>query len=132
MSENMPKRVIENGTMINLCFGETVIPALLNSTKTALAFADKLPATIRVNGTGVDFCGRIPFDLPYENEQVHNGWLNGDIDYNPEGGWFALLYGGEEESAAYDDQVTIGVIDCPLGDVARLSGSFDLVVELAE
>ena len=29
-----------------------------------------LPVSIEVSGTGIDFCGRMPFELPYLHEQV--------------------------------------------------------------
>ena len=50
---------------ISLRFGDTTGPAPLNDTETVRAFAAKLPVSIRVHGTGVGFCGRILFFLPY-------------------------------------------------------------------
>lgn len=47
--------------------------------ETALAFARKLPVAIRVSGTGIDFCGRMPLALPFEEPQVGRGWANGDV-----------------------------------------------------
>ena len=118
-------------TMITLRFGETCIPAELNDTETAQAFARHLPATISVSGTGIDFCGRMPFDLPYEESQVGRGWINGDVNYNPGGGWFALLFDDEENSRRYGDQVNMGRITGPLVALHELSGSYDLVIERA-
>ena len=118
-------------TKINLRFGETSIPVELNDTETALAFAQELPATIHVNGTGIDFCGRMPFELPYEESQVGHGWVNGDVNYNPGGGWFALLFDDEENSKRYGDQVNIGRVTGQLGVLHELSGSYDLVIERA-
>ena len=51
---------------INLVFGDTTVKAELNDTDTAQVFYEKLPLTIPVSGTGLDFCGRIPVKLPYE------------------------------------------------------------------
>lgn len=118
-------------TKVNMRFGKVSIPAELNDTETARAFASKLPTTIRVNGTGIDFCGRMPFDLPYEEEQVGRGWTNGDVNYNPGGGWFALLFDDEENSARYGDQVNMGRVTGPLDVLHKLSGSYDLVIERA-
>jgi len=129
----MPQRIIQDGTKINLKFGDVLIPAMLNQTETAKALLEKLPLTISVGGTpGIDFCGRMPFSLPYKEDQVHHGWLNGDIDYNPGGGWFAVLYGGQDESDGYSDQVTIGALTCRLEEIEQLQGSYDLAVERAE
>lgn len=116
---------------INLRFGDLPISAELNETETARAFAQKLPATIHVSGTGIDFCGRMPFDLPYEKSQVGRGWVNGDVNYNPGGGWFAVLFDDEENSMRYGDQVNMGRITGPLDALHGLSGSYDLVVERA-
>ena len=118
-------------TKINLRFGKTTIPAELNDTNTALAFAQKLPTTIRVSGTGIDFCGRMPFGLPYEESQVGCGWTNGDVNYNPGGGWFALLFDDEENSKRYGDQVNMGRVTGGLEVLHELSGSYDLVIERA-
>lgn len=118
---------------IILRFGDTVVPAQLNDTETARAFSRRLPVTIHVSGTGVDFCGRMPFSLPYEQEQVHSGWTDGDVNYNPGGGWLAVLYDGQEGSGVYGDQVVMGRIAAEdLPRLRELSGSYDLVVERAE
>lgn len=118
-------------TKINLRFGETTVQAELNDTETACAFARKLPTTIYVSGTGIDFCGRMPFDLPYEESQVGHGWTNGDVNYNPGGGWFALLFDDEENSKRYGDQVNMGHVIGQLDVLHELSGSYDLVIERA-
>lgn len=120
-------------TRIDLRFGDETIAATLNDTGTARAFAARLPVSIRVSGTGIDFCGQMPFSLPYDDAQVHHGWVNGDVNYNPGGGWFAVLHGGEEDSGRYGDQVTMGRIEeDDLARVQALEGSFVLHIELAE
>ena len=116
---------------INMKFGDVCVSAELNETETARAFAQKLPATIRVSGTGIDFCGQMPFALPYEKSQVGRGWTNGDVNYNPEGGWFALLFDDEENSKRYGDQVNMGRVIGSLEVLHKLSGSYDLVIERA-
>lgn len=84
------------GQRIIMHFGNTDVYGELNDTETAKAFAEHLPTTVHVNGTGIDFCGQMPFELPYDEEQVHHGWTNGDINYNPGGGWFAVLFDDEK------------------------------------
>ena len=113
-------------------FGDTTITGKLNDTDTAKAFAERLPLTITVSGTGIDFCGRMPGSLPYEPSQVHNGWRNGDINYNPEGGWFAILFDDEEHSERYDDQVVMGRVTDSLDVFHALRGSYDVRIELAD
>lgn len=118
-------------TKIKMRFGETTVQAELNDTETARAFAHRLPTTINVSGTGIDFCGRMPFDLPYEESQVGRGWSNGDVNYNPGGGWFALLFDDEENSKRYGDQVNMGHVIGQLDVLHELCGSYDLVIERA-
>ncbi len=118
-------------TKINMTFGEATIQAELNDTETARSFAASLPTTIHVSGTGIDFCGRMPFELPYEEAQVHSGWTNGDMNYNPGGGWFALLFDDEENSMRYGDQVNMGRVIGPLDVFHTLTGSYDLLIERA-
>ncbi len=111
--------------------GSTIIHATTNETETAQAFVDRLPCTVSVSGTGLDFCGRMPLSLPYGQEQVHHGWTNGDMNYNPGGGWFAVPFNGEEDSMRYGDQVNMGRVDA--GDLPRLhelDGSFQVRIEL--
>lgn len=118
-------------TKISMRFGETSVSAELNDTETARAFAQKLPVTIHVNGTGIDFCGRMPFELPYDDPQVGCGWTNGDVNYNPGGGWFAVLFDDEENSKRFGDQVNMGRVTDELDVLHGLSGSYDLVIERA-
>lgn len=112
-------------------FGQTEVGATLNDSETARAFAEKLPVTIRVSGTGIDLCGRMPSELPYEQRQVHRGWRDGDVNYNPGGGWFAVLFADEENSMRYGGQVNIGRVDGDLAVLRELSGSYDLSIKMA-
>lgn len=128
---SMPTRIIENGTRINMYFGETVIPGILNDSETAQALIAKLPYTVHVSRYSHDFCG-VTDELPYNEEEVHYGWLNGDIDYAINAPYFTILFADEENSEQYGDQVNIGVIDCPLSEISSLQGSYDVRIELAE
>ena len=128
----MPTRIIENGTKINIHFGDTVIPGILNDSDTAKALIEKLPYTVHMNSYSHDFCGVMPDDLPYHEEEVHYGWLNGDIDYAIDAPYFTILHSDEEISEKYGYQVNIGVITCELSKIRDLSGSYDVLIELAE
>jgi hypothetical protein len=121
----------ENGTKINIRFGEeAVITGVLNDSDTAKALIEKLPYTIRLSRYTCDFCG-VTEDLPYHEEEVHNGWLNGDIDYAIDAPYFTILFKGEEESEPYEYQVNIGVITSPISEIDALNGSYEVTVELA-
>lgn len=129
---SMPTRVLEEGTRINMHFGDTVIPGILNDSETAQALIEMLPYTVHMSHYSHDFCGVMPDELPYKEEEVHYGWLNGDIDYAINAPYFTILFADEENSEVHGDQVNIGVIDCELSRISELSGSYDVLIELAE
>ena len=128
----MPTRVIENGTRINLHFGDTILPGILNDCGTAKALIDMLPYTVHMSSYSHDFCGVMPDELPYNEDEVHHGWLNGDIDYAIDAPYFTILHSDEDISERYGYQVNIGVLDCELSQIRELSGSYDVLIELAE
>ena len=128
----MPTRLPpENGTKILLHFGDTVIPGVLNDSETAQALIAKLPYIQHMSRYSHDFCG-VTENLPYNEEEEHYGWLNGDIDYATDAPYFTILFEDQDESEIYGSQVNIGVITCPLADIAALNGSYDVVIELDE
>lgn len=128
----MPTRVIEDGTKINMYFGDTVVPGILNDSETAQALIEMLPYTVHMNRYSHDFCGVMDDPLPYKEEDVHYGWLNGDIDFATDADYFTILFEDEELSEQYGYQVNIEVIDCPLENISKLTGSYDVRIELAE
>lgn len=129
----MPTRVAPaNGTKIQMRFGDTVIPGVLNDGETARALAAMLPYKVRVSRYSHDFCGVMDDPLPYKEEDVHHGWLNGDIDFATDANYFTILFDDEEHSEQYGYQVNIGVITCELSKIAALEGSYEVLIELAE
>lgn len=127
---SMPTRLpAENGTRILLHFGDTVIPGVLNDSETAQALIAKLPYTQHMSRYSHDFCG-VTEDLPYNEEEEHYGWLNGDIDYATDAPYFTILFEDQDQSEIYGNQVNIGVITCPLAEIAALNGSYDVLIEL--
>lgn len=134
IQRNDPKiatRILDTGTKINMYFGNTIIPATLNDSETAKALIKKLPCSITLSNYGNDFCGVMNDPLPYKEEDEHYGWLNGDIDFATDGNWFTILFGGEESSDSYGNQVNIGKIDCELKKISDLKGSYSVRIELA-
>ena len=130
--KTMPTRKpMENGTKINMYFGDTVIPGVLNDSETAKALIAKLPYTQSVSRYSHDFCG-VTEELPYNEDEVHYGWLNGDIDYATNAPYFTILFEDEESSEQYGYQVNIGVITCPLETISSLDGNYEVRIELAE
>ena len=131
-NQDLPTRVIGKGTRINMHFGDTVIPGILNDSETARALIARLPLKQRMTRYQHDFCGVMEQPLPYQEEEFHYGWLNGDIDFARDGNYFAILFDDESHSEQYGHQINIGVIDCPLSKISELRGSFDVRIELAE
>lgn len=119
--------------MIELDFGGTTVKGTLNDSEAAKAFADALPITVRVSPSGMDFCGQLGRTLPYDESKVGYGWKEGDINYNPGGGWLAIFYGGEDVSSSYGDQLNIGRLEEGAVDILRgLNGTYDLTIKEVE
>lgn len=114
---------------ITMHFGDVAVSARLNDTAAARAFAALLPVTVRMSASAVGICGAAPFRLPADLASVHRGWANGDINYNPGGGWLAVFFDDEENSLRYGDQLTIGRVVGPLTLLRALTGTYDVLIE---
>ncbi|WP_229521616.1 cyclophilin-like fold protein [Paenibacillus monticola] len=126
-------RVLENGTKINMHFGDVIIPGTLNDSITAQDLISKLPYTVHVNRYSHDFCGVMDDPLEFNEEDVHYGWLNGDIDFATDADYFTILFEDEgKKSEQYGYQVNIGKIDSELSVISQLTGSYDVLIELAD
>lgn len=93
---------------IEIKVNDITIIASLNDTVAAKDFQKRLPLTITGQDSGNDYCCVLEEGL-FNAQEVQSGWKNGDI--NLSNGWFALLYGGEEESESYDNMMIIGHMD---------------------
>ena len=117
-------------TKVRLIVGSTVINAILNDTVSARDLISRLPYTVGVSRSAVDYCGRLPRPLENDKSEAQAGWKNGDISYIPGADWIAFFFGGEAESASYgDNQHIIGKVD----DISALknwpSGSIKVRIE---
>lgn len=112
---------------IKIYAGEVVIPAKLNDTAAAKDFQTRLPFVAAGNDSGIDYCC-VAKEGKYNPAERQTGWKNGDI--NLAGGWFALLYGGEEQSMSYTDMMIIGHIDTEyLPLIQQLPDTVHFVIE---
>lgn len=84
------------------------IPAVLNDTVAARDFAKRLPFTVSGFRSPVDYCCSAACGR-FDPAETQTGWKNGDISLA--GGWFAVLFGGEEQSGAYHGMMVIAHID---------------------
>ncbi len=87
--------------------GTVKLRALLNDTLAARDFEKRLPFTCSGYDSGIDYCCSAASGI-YDPLEMQTGWKNGDISLG--GGWFALLYGGEETSEEYRNMMIIGHI----------------------
>lgn len=114
---------------IKITSGDVVIPAVLNDTAAAKVFEERLPFKVTGNDSDIDYCcvAKEGKSNPAERQ---TGWKNGDI--NLAGGWFVLLYGGEEASVAYTDMMIIGHIEKEhLETLKNLPNTAEFLVESA-
>jgi hypothetical protein len=123
-------RPLESGTKISLFVGETVIPAVLNDSKSSQALIAKLPYTVRLQRYEHDYCGVMDAPLPYDEKDMQSGWLNGDIAFAVNGDYFTLLYKDEEISKQFYGIVNMGVLKAPLSVMDTLDQSVFLRIEL--
>lgn len=120
----------ERSNRIKLDFDACSATALLKDTASADAFAELLPLSLTACCTGVALCAAMPCALPIDAGEVHRGWCDGDIAYNPAGGWLSVLIGDEENSLRYGDQVTLGHIEGDLEALRALEGRQPLRITL--
>ena len=82
--------------------GDVTVKAKLNNTIAARDLMNRLPMTVEGHDSGVDYCCECR-DGMIDEQEMQDGWKNGDI--NLSGGWFAILYGGEEQSLSYHQMI---------------------------
>lgn len=127
-----PTRKIKGGTKITLTIGKTVIPATLNDCHSSRELISRLPYTVTLGRFTHDYCGVMAEPLGYDRKDVHNGWLNGDIDFATDGSYFTILCKDEDSSKQFGSQVNLGVIDAPLSVMDTLPDQIAVKIELAE
>ena len=125
-------RKIEGGTPITLTIGNTVIAATLNDCKASKDLLSRLPYTVKLRHFTHDYCGVMKEPLSYDEKDVHNGWMNGDIDFATDGNYFTILYKDEDISQQFGHQVNLGVINAPLSVMDTLSDDITIKIELAK
>lgn len=113
---------------IILHIGERKIPAVLNDTVAARDFVKRLPFHTSGYDSGIDYCCTAE-EGKSNPKECQRGWKNGDI--NLAGGWFALLYDGEEQSESYEDLMIIGRLN-DVNDLKGLPKAVDITVTLKD
>lgn len=114
---------------ISITDGTTVLYAQLNETLAAKDFIKRLPCRFTGIDSGIDYCCEAANGI-FDPLELQDGWKNGDISLG--GGWFAILYGGEEKSKSYHDMMIIGHLDEEsLAKVNQMPSRVSLKVDLA-
>jgi multimeric flavodoxin WrbA len=91
-----------NAARLVISSGDVTVKAKLNNTMTARDLMNRLPMTVTGFDSGIDYCCECR-DGALDESEMQDGWKNGDI--NLSGGWFAILYGGKEQSASYRQMI---------------------------
>lgn len=117
-------------TNIVLKANDVVIPAVLNDTVAAQEFKKRLPFKVSGYRSTVDYCCSAVCGV-FDPAETQSGWKNGDISLA--GGWFAVLFDGEETSQSYRGMMIIAHIEEENLDlVKKLPENVRFVVELAD
>lgn len=126
------KRIIENGTAITLTVGDVVMPATLNNSRSSQELIARLPYTVKLHRYSHDYCGVMSNPLPYNEEDVHNGWMDGDIDFARDANYFTILFEDGANSQQYGHQITMGKLDGDLNVIKSLGRDIEILIELAK
>lgn len=91
-----------NTAKLVITSGDVTVKAKLNNTMAARDLMNRLPMAVTGFDSGIDYCCECK-DGAFDESEMQDGWKNGDI--NLSGGWFAILYGGEEQSESYRQMI---------------------------
>jgi len=117
-------------TEVILNTGDTVIPAVLNDSRSSRELIERLPYTVKINKYEHDYCGIMNDPLSYNKKDLHSGWKNGDIAFAANGSYFAILYKDEEISEDFDNLVTLGKLGVNPSIMGTLNSSISVTIEL--
>ena len=118
--------------IVRVTIGDTTGQIVLNDNKTAEAFLEMLPLSIRMN----DLHGReywFSHSMPYDESDVVHDYAPGQLTYWC-GGWVTAYYDRDDDSVIEAGSIVIGLMDDTLVDAFKaLQGeSVDVAFELAE
>lgn len=117
-----------NRARLVITAGDVTVRAELNDTIAARDLMNRLPMTVTGFDSGIDYCCECE-DGEIDESEMQTGWKNGDI--NLSGGYFAILYGGEEQSAAYRQMIVARLSEADNRRIRTLPGEcvFELSLE---
>lgn len=121
----------EERTAVTLTVGETVLDGYLNGNRTARDLISRLPVTLNLNRGSHDYCGSISPALAYDEDDVQNGWKNGDLAFWTAGNDFVIFHSDEENSSSTGNIVNIGAVTSDINVVRSLGDNINMTVALA-
>ncbi|MGI6205169.1 MAG: cyclophilin-like fold protein [Anaerovoracaceae bacterium] len=117
-------------TNITISDGKTELHAVLNEKAAARDFVRRLPCRMKGTDSGTEYCCPAAIGV-FDPMEAQTGWKNGDIALC--GGWFMILYGGEDESSAYRNMMIIGHLDDDSAEAVReMPHQVEFTVRLSE
>ena len=122
----------EERTAVTLTVGETVLDGYLNSNRTARDLISRLPVTLNLNRGSHDYCGGISPALAYDEDDVQNGWRNGDLAFWTAGNDFVIFHSDEENSSSTGNIVNIGAVTSDINIVRSLGNNISVTVALTD
>ena len=139
-SEDLLKRLKEAGASLSdpddhnaarlvIRSGDVTVKAKMNDSFAARDFMNRMPLTVKGIDSGVDYCCEMKSGLLDEAE-MQDGWKNGDINLSD--GWFAILYGGEEQSAQYHQMIIAHLDDEDNKRIMSLPKEAEFMLSLEE
>lgn len=129
-NQNQTSQISETTNVI-LTINGTDIPAVLNSSKSAKDLISRLPVTLHLSRGSRDYCGGITPALEYDEEDVKNGYKNGDLAFWTAGDDFVIFIEKEETSSEVGSVVNIGRITSDINIFSNFGNSFDVTIKLA-
>jgi hypothetical protein len=121
-----------NLTEVVLSAGKTDIPAVLNDSKSSRELIRRLPFTVKLYKYEHDYCGVMKEPLGYDDNDLHNGWHNGEIVFAADGNYFTILYKDEEISSQFGNLVTLGQVTCTPDIFDKMERKISLSISLKQ
>lgn len=69
-----------------------MISCTLNDCRASKDLLSRLPYTVKLRRFTHDYCVVMKEPLSYDEKDVHNGWMNGDIDFATDGNYFTMIF----------------------------------------
>jgi hypothetical protein len=89
-----------NETRVKLIVGSSTITETPSDSISAMDLISKLPYTVRVGRSSVDYCGVLPQPIKNDKAEGQLGWKDEEISYIPGADYIAFFFDGEDESVS--------------------------------